>query len=83
MPSSGKKHGLSDETNESKTAKGIVKSANKNELRFEHFKKCLFENVDTIHSLNVIRCQNHVLHTYLIVQKGLSSYDDKRYWLDE
>jgi hypothetical protein len=50
------------------------------ELRFEHFKNCLFESVDTIHSMNVIRSQNHVLHTYLLVKKGLSSYDDKRYW---
>ena len=64
-----KKHGLNDETNESKTAKGIVKSVIKNELRFEHFKKFLFDNVDTIHSMNVIRCQDHVLHTDLIVEK--------------
>jgi hypothetical protein len=75
-------HALNAETNESKTAKGIVKSVIKNELRFEHFKKCLFENVDTFRSMNVIRCQNHVLHTDLIVNKGLPSYDDKRYWLN-
>jgi hypothetical protein len=77
-----KKHGINNETNESKTAKGIVKSVIKNELRFEHFKNCLFESVDTIHSMNVIRSQNHVLHTDLLVKKGLSSYDDKRYWIN-
>jgi hypothetical protein len=77
-----KKQGINNETNESKTAKGIVKSVIKNELRFEHFKNCLFESVDTIHSMNVIRSQNHVLHTDLLVKKGLSSYDDKRYWIN-
>jgi hypothetical protein len=77
-----KKHGINNETNESKTAKGIVKSVIKNELRFELFKNCLFESVDTIHSMNVNRSQNHVLHTYLLVKKGLSSYDDKRYWIN-
>jgi hypothetical protein len=33
MPTSGKKHRINNETNESKTAKGIVKSVIKNELR--------------------------------------------------
>jgi hypothetical protein len=38
-----KKHGINNETNDSKTAKGIVKSVIKNELCFELFKNCLFE----------------------------------------
>ena len=77
-----KKHGINNETNDSKTAKGIVKSVIKNELSFELFKNCLFESVDIIQSMNVNRSQNHVLHTDLLVKKGLSSYDDKRYWIN-
>ena len=52
MSTCEKKHGINNETNESKTGKGIVKCVIKNELRFELFKKCLFDCVDTdgIHS---------------------------------
>ncbi|CAC5391317.1 unnamed protein product [Mytilus coruscus] len=67
---------------EKKVAKGIAKSEIRKNLRHEHYKKCLFEEVVTFNSANMIRSRNHQLYVDTVVKKGLCSFDDKRYWRD-
>ena len=63
-----------------KVCKGLGKTAIKNDLKFEHYKNCLFENQLMRNQFFAIRSQKHQLKTVLINKLALSYIDTKR-WL--
>ena len=67
---------------EKKTAKGIKKCAVKKQLKHANYKECLFQNVSTMNSMKLIKSQNHELFVNHIVKKGLSNFDEKRFWIN-
>jgi len=71
------------EIEEVKTAKGIVKSVIKNEIKHEMYKNIL-EKGERMHSeMTVIRSSRHQLYTTVMNKVSLSAYDDKRYIHDD
>ena len=68
---------------EPKTAKGIKKNVIENDLKFNNYKETLFNNNQMHHKMKTIRSQNHQIKSYEINKVSLSSYDDKRYILDD
>ncbi|VDI33606.1 Hypothetical predicted protein [Mytilus galloprovincialis] len=65
---------------EKKTAKGIKKCAVKKQLKHANYKECLFQNATTMNSMKLIKSQNYELFVNHIVKKGLSNFDEKRFW---
>jgi len=66
-----------------KVAKGISKSVTKNKIRHAHYKDCLFNKTRTMNQMTQIRSFKHEVYTITLNKIGLSSYDDKRYILDD
>ena len=68
---------------EEKKSKGIVKHKVKRELNYKKYLETLADNkCDTI-SFNSIRSKNHQIYAINQVKMALSSYDNKRYYLDK
>ena len=65
-----------------KVCKGIGRIAVQNRLRFQDYKKCLFQSKIVKKTFHSIRSQKHVLKTVLIQKRALSFTDTKR-WLFE
>lgn len=63
------------------TAKGLGKVAIKNRLKFDQYKKCLFENKDIRHYYTGIVSKKQNLFTVVRSKKALSCFDSKRYIL--
>ena len=70
------------EKKEEKKSKGIVKHKVKNELNYKSYEKTLHENDCDKVEFNSIRSKNHQIYTIRQVKQALSSYDNKRYYLD-
>ena len=70
------------EKKEEKKSKGIVKHKVKNELNYKSYEKTLLENDCDKVEFNSIRSKNHQIYTIRQVKQALSSYDNKRYYLD-
>ena len=70
------------EKKEEKKSKGIVKHKVKNELHYKSYEKTLLENDCDKVEFNSIRSKNHQIYTIRQVKQALSSYDNKRYYLD-
>ena len=70
------------EKKEEKKSKGIVKHKVKNELSYKSYEKTLLENDCDKVEFNSIRSKNHQIYTIRQVKQALSSYDNKRYYLD-
>ena len=71
-----------NEIKEEKKSKGIVKHKMKKELTYNQYEETLKENkCDTV-QFNSIRSKNHNMYTINQVKQALSSYDNKRYYLD-
>jgi len=66
-----------------KRIKGIKKSVVENEIKFEDYKSCLFENKIINVDMSIIKSENHVLTSQTINKLALSPYCDKRYMLDD
>ena len=66
-----------------KKSKGVKKSVVKNEINFEDYKTCLFEQKEMYKSMNQIRSKHHELYTVELYKKVLSHSDDKRYLLED
>lgn len=64
-----------------KKLKGIKKSVLDKEIKFENYKKCLFDHQEYYHKQCVIRSYNHEVYTEEINKKSLGWKDDKRYLL--
>ena len=68
---------------EEKKSKGIVKHKVKRELNYKKYLETLEDNkCDTV-SFNSIRSKNHQIYSINQVKMALSSYDNKRYYLDK
>ena len=71
-----------NEAKEEKKSKGIVKHKVRTQLNFNKYKDTLENNsCDTV-SFNSIRSKNHQIYSINQVKQALSSYDNKRYYLD-
>ena len=69
---------MTDEFIEMKKAKGTKKYAIKKMLKFEDYKKCLFESEPMLKSQQKFKSENHEVYTENINKIALSSNDDKR-----
>ena len=65
--------------------KGIKTNVSKN-IELEDYKKCIFSDKiefnKTNANFNLIKSTNHILKSINITKTALSSYDDKRYYLN-
>lgn len=66
-----------------KKAKGVKQLYLKKKIMFEHYYKCLFENMTYTATFNSIRSFNHQLFSITETKKSLSSHDDKRKILED
>ena len=69
---------MTDEFIEMKKAKGTKKCVIKKMLKFEDYKKCLFDNETMLKSQQRFKSENHEVYTENINKIALSSNDDKR-----
>ena len=69
---------MTDEFIEMKKAKGTKKCIIKKMLKFEDYKKCLFDNEAMLKSQQRFKSENHEVYTENINKIALSSNDDKR-----
>ena len=69
---------MTDEFIEIKKAKGTKKCVIKKMLKFEDYKKCLFDNEPMLKSQQRFKSENHEVYTENINKISLSSNDDKR-----
>ena len=69
---------MTDEFIEMKKAKGSKKCVIKKMLKFEDYKKCLFDNEPMLKSPQRFKSENHEVYTENINKIALSSNDDKR-----
>ena len=67
---------------EEKKSKGIVKHKVKKELNYDKYKDTLENNSCDSVSFNSIRSKNHQIYSINQVKQALSSFDNKRYYLD-
>src|SRR5258706_305776 len=70
---------LFDDGAEKKTAKGVIKSVIKKELKHETYKNILETNGKLYSKMKVVRSSKHQLHTIEMNKVSLSAYDDKRW----
>ena len=68
---------------EVKKLKGILESVVENELTFNHYKECQQNQTETVSKMKMFRSTNHLINTIETSKVSLSSYDDKRYILDD
>ena len=69
---------MTDEFIEMKKAKGTKKCVIKKMLKFEDYKKCLFDNEAMLKSQQRFKSENHEVYTENINKIALSSNDDKK-----
>ena len=69
---------MTDEFIKMKNAKGTKKYVIKKMLKFEDYKKCLFDNVPMLKSQQRFKSENHEVYTENINKIALSSNNDKR-----
>ena len=78
-----KLYSYTTEKGESKKAKGVSKSVVKNTIKFSDYKKCIEDDSHTLSvKINSIRSYKHKIYSILQNKVALSSYDDKRYYLN-
>ena len=68
---------------EEKRLKGLSKNVVKKSICFDDYKTCLNENKDYHHKMKMLNSYKHEMFLEEIDKKSLSSYDDKRFILDD
>ena len=68
---------------EKKTAKGISKSTIETQLHFNMYEETLLNRSDKISTMDIIRSRKHNIFCETIRKTSLSSFDDKRYLLND
>ena len=71
-----------DDKSELKKCKGIKKCVIKREIKFEDYKKCLFEGISIYKSQLLFRSDRHDIKTLEVNKLALNSQDDKRIPID-
>ncbi|MCG8374751.1 MAG: hypothetical protein MI700_14505, partial [Balneolales bacterium] len=69
------------EGKEEKKCKGVKKSVIAKDIKFNDYKKCLFEGTSQLRKMTVIRSRNHEVFTEEVNKVALSGNDDKRFIL--
>ena len=67
-----------DDKKKERKCKGVKKSVVKNNITFEHYKNCLFNNVNYNAKFDTLRSRKHEITTECITKVALSANDDKR-----
>ncbi|XP_056008808.1 uncharacterized protein LOC130051232 [Ostrea edulis] len=67
---------------EVKKAKGVSKTVVSKEIMYKQYVDCLSNGEYERHNMRSIRSDNHNLYLKSIHKVSLSSFDDKRYWLE-
>ena len=67
-----------DDRSELKKCKGIKKCVIKREIKFEDYKKCLFDCMNIYKSQLLFRSNKHEIRTLEVNKLALNSEDDKR-----
>ena len=70
---------IKDNSQNSKTAKGIKKNIIKNNIKPENYKDVLWNNKQILHKMKTIRSEKHQINSYEINKISLSCFDDKIY----
>ena len=78
-----KMYSLEYDNKSMKKAKGVKKYVIKKYMTHEDYRNCLFDTSEYLHSMNSIRSIKHQLYTVRQNKTTLSSYDDKRYMLED
>ena len=68
---------------EKKKAKGVKKNVIKQEIRHADYRDCVYNYKKYVHPMNTIRSEKHKLYTMTQNKTTLSTYEDKRYILDD
>ena len=74
---------LFNEVKEEKKAKGVPKLKVKTDLDMKDYENTLHHKKVKNVNFNAIRSKNHQIYSINQSKVGLSSYDNKRYWLDD
>ena len=61
-----------------KKVKGVKSNVVKNTINFEHFKNCLFNNIEEMREQRKITSKFHKIYTERETKLALSPFDDKR-----
>ena len=77
-----KMYSYKDDKNELKKCKGIKKCVIKREIKFEDYKRCLFEGISIYKSQLLFRSDKHDIKTLEVNKLALNSQDDKRISID-
>ncbi len=64
---------------EKKVCKGLGRMAIKNRLKFEHYKKCLFQGIPHRFDFHTIASKKHKISTMRLNKRALSHFDAKRW----
>ena len=78
-----KMYSLKVGTDEKKTAKGIKKATIRKHLKHDMYRNVLFNESTTMASMRAIQSSNHELYSRRLNKVALSSFDDKRFVLDD
>lgn len=73
---------LDEGLSETKKAKGVTRTTLQN-IQHEDFKNAVFNQEDAFHVMEMIRSENHEIHTILQKKKTLNPMDTKRYILED
>ena len=68
---------------ECKKDKGMKKSVVKRKMRFQHYKRTLFEGTKHYEEMKTFRSKKHKINTVVQNKLALSNYDDKRWICDD
>ena len=63
---------------EEKKCKGTKKAVVKKHITLDDYKRCLFNNVNQMRSMNVLRSHNHEIFAETVNKVALSYSDDKK-----
>ena len=78
-----KMYSLKIKKEEMKKTKGAKKNVVKKDISHQDDVDCLFEERKFMHTMQIIRSFNHQLYTIKQNKVSISSYDDKRYLMDD
>ena len=70
---------------EKKVGKGIKKGVLNRDIKFNNYKDAIFKEDKCVqyHKMSGIVSKNHKIYAQEQIKRGISSYDDKRYYLED
>ena len=71
---------IKDDGKGGKTAKGVIKSVTRKNIKHDNYKNVLLFGKQLSHTMKTIRSHNHQLGSYKINKVSLSCFDDKCNW---